>query len=160
MRIGLGVDVHRLVKGRDLVLGGIGIPFEYGLLGHSDADVLVHAMIDALLGAIGAGDIGQHFPDTDPANQDAASTELLRQVMVMVKESGYKIQNIDITVTAQQPKLAQYFPQMQQRLAEVLEIEPSQINLKATTTEGMGYTGRGEGIMAQAAALLMKGETG
>ena len=154
MRIGQGFDVHRLVSGRALVLGGVTIPYELGLLGHSDADVLIHAVMDALLGAIGAGDIGQHFPDTDPAYQGIQSTELLKHVMGLIHDSGFTIANLDATIIAQRPKLAGFIPAMRQILADIMEIQPSQLNIKATTTEGLGFTGRGEGMAAQAVVLL------
>jgi 2-C-methyl-D-erythritol 2,4-cyclodiphosphate synthase len=154
MRIGQGFDVHRLVPGRPLILGGVEIPYGLGLLGHSDADVLIHAMMDALLGAIGAGDIGNHFPDTDPAYKGADSTALFRTVLKMVEEAGYQIRNIDATVIAQKPKLAGYIPMMRQKLAEYANLEKTALNIKATTTETLGFTGRGEGIAAMAIALL------
>lgn len=154
MRIGQGFDVHRLVSGRKLVLGGVEVPYEMGLLGHSDADVLIHAIMDALLGAIGAGDIGVHFPDNDPVFKGIDSTVLLKRVTTLVKDHGFQIVNIDGTIIAQRPKLAGYIPQMRQRIAELAEIEVSQINIKATTTEGLGFTGRGEGIGALAVALV------
>lgn len=156
MRIGQGFDVHRLVPNRRLVLGGVTIPYEFGLLGHSDADVLIHAMMDALLGAIGAGDIGRHFPDTDPGFKDADSVKLLQSVLEMVGKAGYQIVNIDATIIAQKPKLAGYIPSMREKLCEVLGIsEVSAVNVKATTTEGLGFTGSGEGIAAMAIVLLL-----
>jgi len=154
MRIGQGFDVHRLVPGRRLVLGGVEIPYELGLLGHSDADVLLHAVMDALLGAIGAGDIGGHFPDHDPKYKDSDSAVLLRQVLAMVKEKGFRIENIDATVIAERPKLASHIPRMKERIAGLAGIEISQVNIKATTTEGLGFTGRNEGIAALAVVLL------
>ncbi|NLY73845.1 MAG: 2-C-methyl-D-erythritol 2,4-cyclodiphosphate synthase [Firmicutes bacterium] len=154
MRIGQGFDVHRLVPGRRLVLGGVEIPYELGLLGHSDADVLLHAVMDALLGAIGAGDIGGYFPDHDPIYKDSDSALLLKQVLAMVKEKGFRIENIDVTVIAERPKLASHIPGMKGRIAELAGIEISQVNIKATTTEGLGFTGRGEGIAALAVVLL------
>ncbi|MCL6591146.1 MAG: 2-C-methyl-D-erythritol 2,4-cyclodiphosphate synthase [Firmicutes bacterium] len=154
MRIGQGIDVHRLVPGRRLILGGVEIPYEMGLLGHSDADVLIHAIMDALLGGIGAGDIGRLFPDHDPAYQDADSCLLLQQVMKLVVDSGFQVQNIDATIIAQKPKLAGYIPRMRQNIAGLTGIDASRVNIKATTTEGLGYTGRGEGIEAIAVALL------
>ena len=154
MRIGQGFDVHRLVEGRPLILGGVTIPYKYGLLGHSDADVLIHAIMDALLGAIGAGDIGQHFPDTDPSYLGAESTELLKRVNVMVKEAGFKVVNLDATIIAERPKLAEYLDQMRQNIALIIGIEAELVNIKATTTEGLGYTGRGEGIGAMAVVLV------
>lgn len=154
MRIGQGFDVHRLVSGRKLVLGGVEVPYEKGLLGHSDADVLVHAIMDALLGAIGAGDIGVHFPDNDPSFKDIDSMVLLGRVLTLMNEHGFKIVNIDGTIIAQQPKLAEYIPQMRQKIADLAGVEVSRINIKATTTEGLGFTGRGEGIGALAIALV------
>ena len=155
MRIGQGFDVHRLVPNRRLILGGVTIPYELGLLGHSDADILIHAIMDALLGAIGAGDIGRHFPDTDPGFKDADSIQLLLSVLKMVGEAGYRIVNIDATIVAQKPKLASFIPLMQQNLGKVTGAsDVSTVNIKATTTEGLGYTGRGEGIAAMAVVLL------
>ncbi len=156
MRIGQGFDVHRLVPNRRLVLGGVTIPYEFGLLGHSDADVLIHAIMDALLGAIGAGDIGQHFPDTDPSFKDADSVKLLQSVLEMVGKAGYRIMNIDATIIAQKPKLAGYIPLIREKLCKVLGFsEVSAVNVKATTTEGLGFTGSGEGIAAMAVVLLL-----
>lgn len=154
MRIGHGYDVHRLVEGRRLVLGGVEIPFEKGLLGHSDADVLTHAVMDALLGAAALGDIGNLFPDNDPAYEGADSLGLLRQVMGVLGENGYAVGNIDATVLAQRPKLAPYIPAMRERLAVAMGIAPGQVSVKATTEEGLGFTGAGEGIAAHAVALL------
>ncbi len=154
MRIGQGYDVHRLVEGRDLILGGVKIPYEKGLLGHSDADVLVHAVMDALLGAAALGDIGQHFPDTDPAYQGIFSIELLKQVGALLEEKGYVIENIDATIIAQRPKLAAYRPQMAENMAEALHLSTDRVSVKATTEEGLGFTGSGQGIAAQAIALL------
>lgn len=154
MRVGQGFDVHRLVPERKLILGGITIPYELGLLGHSDADVLVHAVMDAMLGAIGAGDIGRHFPDHDPAYRDADSLKLLAEVVKMVNASGAKIANVDATVIAERPKMASFIPQMRQRLADILRISAERINVKATTTEGLGFTGKGEGIAAMAMVLM------
>ena len=154
MRIGQGYDVHRLVEGRKLILGGVTIPYEKGLLGHSDADVLVHAVMDALLGAGALGDIGQHFPDTDPAYEGISSIELLEKVGELLEENGYVIENIDATIIAQRPKLASYRPQMAENIAKALHIEVSQVSVKATTEEGLGFTGTGEGISSQAIALL------
>ena len=154
MRIGMGYDVHKLVPGRKLILGGVEIPFEKGLLGHSDADVLVHAVMDALLGAAAQGDIGRHFPDTDPAYAGISSLELLRRVGDILEERLYVIENIDATVIAQRPKLAPFLQQMVQNMERVLGLEPGQINVKATTEEGLGFTGSGEGISAQAVALI------
>ena len=153
-RIGHGVDIHRLVPGRRLILGGVEIPWDKGLLGHSDADVVCHALSNALLGAIGEGDIGKHFPDSDPRYKDAASLELLQAVMGLVKARGFHVGNADLTILAERPKLAPYREEMQKRLAEVLEVEPAAVNLKATTAEKLGFIGREEGIMAEAVVLL------
>lgn len=154
MRVGTGYDVHRLAEGRRLVLGGVTIPFEKGLLGHSDADVLLHAVMDALLGAAGLGDIGLHFPDTDPAYKDISSVKLLRQVGDLLEAHLFYIENIDATVIAQKPKLRPYIPQMEENIAKVLGLEASQVNVKATTEEGLGFTGSMEGISAQAICAL------
>ena len=154
MRIGSGYDVHRLTEGRKLILGGVEIPFEKGLLGHSDADVLVHAVMDALLGAAALGDIGKHFPDTDPAYAGADSMRLLAEVRRLIEERGYFIENVDATVIAQRPKLASFIPQMKENIASVLGISGGQVNVKATTEEGLGFTGSGEGISSQAITLL------
>ena len=154
MRIGQGYDVHRLVEGRKLILGGVEIPYEKGLLGHSDADVLLHAVMDALLGAAALGDIGQHFPDSDERYKGISSVELLKEVGKILQENGYLIENIDSTVIAQRPKLLPYRPQMAKNIADALGIEPDQVSVKATTEEGLGFTGAGEGIFAQAIALL------
>ena len=156
MRIGHGYDVHRLVPDRRLVLGGVEIPFERGLLGHSDADVLTHAVMDALLGAAALGDMGQHFPDQDPAYAGAASLVLLDQVTALLAERGWRVGNVDATVIAQRPKLASYIPQMRANLARRMGAELEQINVKATTEEGLGFTGGGEGIAAHAVVLLEK----
>ena len=156
MRIGMGYDVHKLVLDRKLILGGVEIPYEKGLLGHSDADVLVHAIMDALLGAAAEGDIGRHFPDTDPAYKGISSLELLRRVGDLLEEKLYVIENIDATIVAQKPKLASYLPQMVTQIEETLGLEPGQVNVKATTEEGLGFTGAGEGISAQAVALLQE----
>ncbi|WP_462412538.1 2-C-methyl-D-erythritol 2,4-cyclodiphosphate synthase [Neobacillus sp. Marseille-QA0830] len=155
-RIGQGFDVHQLTEGRPLIIGGITIPYEKGLLGHSDADVLLHTVADACLGAIGEGDIGKHFPDTDPAFKDADSAKLMEHVWQLVKSKGYQLVNADCTIIAQKPKMAPYIEQMKQRIAELLEASPEQINVKATTTEKLGFTGRGEGIASQAVVLLTK----
>ena len=155
MRIGMGYDVHRLAEGRKLILGGAEIPWEKGLLGHSDADVLVHAVMDALLGAAALGDIGHHFLDTDPAYEGADSLQLLRKVGEILAEAGYRVGNVDATVIAQRPKLAPYREQMRKNIAEALGAEVSQVSVKATTEEGLGFTGAGEGIAAQAIALLI-----
>ncbi|EHF07499.1 YgbB family protein [Clostridium sp. 7_3_54FAA] len=154
MRIGQGYDVHRLTEGRDLILGGVKIPYDKGLLGHSDADVLVHAVMDALLGAAALGDIGEHFPDTDPAYKGISSIELLRHVGKLLEENCYIIENIDATIIAQKPKLKEYRPQMVDNIAGALGIEKSRVNVKATTEEGLGFTGNGEGISSQAITLL------
>lgn len=154
MRIGQGYDVHRLEEGYRLVLGGVSIPWEKGLKGHSDADVLVHAVMDALLGAAALGDIGQHFPDTDPAYKGISSIELLKQVGRLLDEAGYVIENIDATIIAQRPKLLPYRPQMVKNIAAALGIGEGRVSVKATTEEGLGFTGAGEGISAQAITLL------
>ena len=154
MRIGQGYDVHRLTEGRDLILGGVKIPYDKGLLGHSDADVLVHAVMDALLGAAALGDIGEHFPDTDPAYKGISSIELLRHVGKLLEENCYIIENIDATIIAQKPKFKEYRPQMVDNIAGALGIEKSRVNVKATTEEGLGFTGNGEGISSQAITLL------
>lgn len=154
MRIGHGYDVHRLVAGRKLVLGGVEIPFERGLLGHSDADVALHAICDALLGALGAGDIGRHFPDNDERYRGIASTRLLEQVVAMATERGYRVVNMDVTIVAQEPKLAPYIEQMTVNIAAACNVDVAFINVKATTTEHLGFAGRGEGIEAHAVVLL------
>lgn len=154
MRIGQGYDVHRLVEGRKLIIGGVDIPYEKGLLGHSDADVLLHAVMDALLGAAALGDIGQHFPDSDEKYKGISSIALLKEVGKILQENGYMIENIDSTVIAQRPKLLPYRPQMAENIAAALGIEKEQVSVKATTEEGLGFTGAGEGISAQAIALL------
>lgn len=154
MRIGHGYDVHRLVEGRKLILGGVDVPYTKGLLGHSDADVLLHAISDAILGAIGEGDIGRHFPDTDPAYKGADSIKLLQHVMGLADAKGYRIGNVDATIVAQRPKLAPFIPQMRQNIARALATEDDRVNVKATTTEELGFAGRGEGIAAYGVALL------
>ena len=154
MRIGHGYDVHRLVEGRDLILGGVKIPYEKGLLGHSDADVLLHAVSDALLGAAGLGDIGRHFPDTDPQYKGADSLELLRQVYRKISEKGYRVGNIDVTMIAQRPKLKDYIPQMQANIAAAVGTAPDRVKVKATTEEKLGFTGTGEGMSCHAVCLL------
>lgn len=154
MRIGMGYDVHRLVEGRDLILGGVMIPYEKGLLGHSDADVIVHAIMDALLGAAALGDIGRHFPDTDPAYAGISSIKLLEHVQKLLEEHLFIIENIDATIIAQKPKMAPYREEMMENVARALKIERNQVNIKATTEEGLGFTGAGEGISAQAICLL------
>ena len=156
MRIGHGYDVHRLVAGRKLMLGGVEIPHETGLLGHSDADVLLHAICDAILGAIGEGDIGRHFPDSDPAYKGASSITLLQQVMRLAEGKGYKTGNIDATIVAQRPKLAPSIPRMVINIAAALGTEADRINVKATTTEELGFAGRKEGIAAYSVALMEK----
>ena len=154
MRVGCGYDVHRLVQGRKLVLGGVTIPFEKGLLGHSDADVLLHALCDALLGAAGLGDIGEHFPDTDPQLKDISSMELLSRTFQLVKQNGFLVSNVDATILAEAPGLGRHRPAMQSNIAQVLEVEPGVVNIKATTTEGLGAVGEGEAIAAMCVATL------
>jgi len=154
MRIGSGYDVHKLVEGRKLIMGGVEIPFEKGLLGHSDADVLLHAIMDALLGAAALGDIGKHFPDTSEEYKGADSLKLLSEVLYLILERGYCIINLDATIIAQRPKLAPYIPKMRENIANVLGIELDQVNVKATTEEGLGFTGAGEGIAATAVCLI------
>ena len=154
MRIGHGYDVHRLVEGRRLILGGVEIPFEKGLLGHSDADVLTHAIMDALLGAAALGDIGKLFPDSDPAYEGADSLKLLERVVEVLKENGYMVGNVDATVLAQRPKLAPHIPQMRERLARAMGTDMGRVSVKATTEEGLSFTGAGEGIAAHAVALI------
>lgn len=156
MRFGMGYDVHRLVEGRKLILGGVTVPYEKGLLGHSDADVLLHAIMDALLGAAALGDIGRHFPDTDPAYAGADSQKLLAYVGELLKEHGYDIGNIDATIVAQRPKLMAFIPQMAANIAETLGIAVDQVNVKATTEEKLGFTGSGEGISSYAVAGIEK----
>ena len=154
MRVGMGYDVHRLTAGRKLILGGVEIPYGKGLLGHSDADVLVHAVMDALLGAAALGDIGKHFPDTDPEYEGISSIRLLEHVGRLLDEKGYVIENIDATIIAQRPKMRPYIDQMRENIAEALKIETDQVNVKATTEEGLGFTGSGEGISSQAVCAL------
>ena len=154
MRVGLGYDVHKLVENRELILGGVKIPFELGLLGHSDADVLLHAIMDALLGAAGLGDIGKHFPDTDPAYKGISSIKLLEHVRGLLEENMFVINNIDATVIAQRPKLRPYMEEMEENIAKALHIEKNQINLKATTEEGLGFTGTMQVISSQAICSL------
>lgn len=154
MRIGMGYDVHRLVEDRKLILGGVEIPYEKGLLGHSDADCLTHAVMDALLGAAAMGDIGKHFPDTDEKYKGADSIELLRVVKSMMEEKGYKVGNVDATIIAQRPKMAPHISEMIRIISEALEIDSGRVNIKATTEEGLGFTGEGLGISCQAVALL------
>ena len=153
-RVGLGYDVHRLVEDRKLILGGIEVPYEKGLLGHSDADVLLHAISDALLGAAGLGDIGEHFPDTDPRYKGACSMDLLATVYDLVQGEGLRLVNLDTTIFAQKPKLSPYKTQMAEKIATCLKVDPKSISIKATTTEGLGAIGRGEGIAAMCVALL------
>lgn len=154
MRVGMGYDVHRLTEGRDLIVGGVKIPYEKGLLGHSDADVLLHAVMDALLGAAAMGDIGKHFPDTDPAYKGISSVELLKRVGGLLAEQGFLVENIDATVIAQAPKMRPYIDEMRENIAGALEMEVSCVNVKATTEEGLGFTGSGQGISAQAVCML------
>ncbi len=154
MRVGMGYDVHRLVPERDLVLGGVKIDYERGLLGHSDADVLLHAIMDAVLGAAALGDIGKHFPDTDPAYRGASSIRLMEQVRQMVEKEGFSVGNVDATIIAQRPKMRPYIDEMRGNIARALGVGVSQVNVKATTEEGLGFTGSGEGISAQAVCLL------
>ena len=154
MRVGSGYDVHPFVSGRPLVLGGIKVPYLFGLKGHSDADVLIHAICDALLGAIAEGDIGRHFPDTDPQYREIKSTILLKRVMDKVKGKGFSPINVDATIVAQKPKLSEFIPRMVKEIGDVLGIETERVNVKATTTEGLGFTGREEGIAAYAVALV------
>lgn len=154
MRIGMGYDVHRLVPGRDLILGGVTMDYEMGLLGHSDADVLLHAIMDALLGAAALGDIGKHFPDTDPAYKGASSIRLMEHVRELIRREGFSVENVDATIIAERPKMRPYIDQMRENIARALEVELSRINVKATTEEGLGFTGTGEGISAQAVCLL------
>ena len=156
MRIGQGYDVHRLVEGRKLILGGVEIPFEKGLLGHSDADVLSHAIMDALLGAAALGDIGKHFPDTDERYRGADSLQLMREVGRMLEERGYEIVNVDATVLAQRPKLSPHIPLMREKIAEALGQTADRVSVKATTEEGLGFTGEGAGMAAQAIALIQE----
>ena len=159
MRVGMGYDVHRLTENRELILGGVKIPYEKGLLGHSDADVLIHAIMDALLGAAALGDIGKHFPDTDPEYKGISSIKLLEHVGRLIEEQLYVIGNIDATIIAQRPKMAPYIEQMRENVARALHLEIGQVNIKATTEEGLGFTGSGEGISSQAVACLDTIET-
>jgi 2-C-methyl-D-erythritol 2,4-cyclodiphosphate synthase len=156
IRSGLGFDLHPLVAGRPLILGGVTIPYRLGLLGHSDADVLTHAIGDALLGAVGAGDLGSHFPDKDPAYKDISSLILLERIMAMVRDRGFAPVNVDATVVAEKPRLAPHLPEMRARLAPILGLAPEEVNLKATTTEHLGFAGRGEGMAAYAVVLVAK----
>lgn len=155
-RVGTGYDVHKLVPERKLILCGVEVPYELGLLGHSDADVALHALSDALLGAAALGDIGKHFPDTDERFKGADSAKLLEHVVHLVEEKGWQVNNVDVTIIAQKPKLASYIPAMRSRVAQVLKIDEDYVNVKATTTEKLGFTGRGEGIAAEAIASLVK----
>ena len=154
MRIGHGYDVHRLTQGRDLILGGVKIPYDLGLDGHSDADVLLHAVMDALLGAAGLGDIGRHFPDTDPKYKGISSMLLLREVGEKIRAAGFSVGNIDVTMIAQKPKLKDFIPQMQENIASALGVDPGRVNVKATTEEHLGFTGTGEGMACHAGCLL------
>lgn len=156
MRVGMGYDVHRLTVGRKLIMGGVEIPYEKGLLGHSDADVLLHAIMDALLGAAALGDIGKHFPDTDPKYEGASSIRLLEHVGELLDENGYIIENIDATIIAQKPKMRPHIDQMRENIARALNIDADQVNVKATTEEGLGFTGTGEGISSQAICAIEK----
>jgi 2-C-methyl-D-erythritol 2,4-cyclodiphosphate synthase len=156
VRVGLGYDAHRLVAGRPLILGGVAIPYHLGLLGHSDADVLSHAIGDALLGAVGTGDLGRHFPDKDPAYKDISSLVLLAKIIEIVRQRGYRPVNLDATVVCEAPRLTPHFPEMIAKLAQVLGLAPEDINLKATTTEHMGFAGKGEGMAAYAVVLVKK----
>ena len=154
MRIGMGYDVHKLTEGRDMIIGGVKIPYEKGLLGHSDADVLLHAIMDALLGAAALGDIGKHFPDTDPAYKGISSIKLLKKVGELLEENYFLIENIDATIIAQAPKMRPYIDTMRENIAQALKITVEQVNVKATTEEGLGFTGTGEGISSQAICML------
>lgn len=156
MRVGISYDVHRLVEGRELIVGGVSIPYDKGLLGHSDADVLTHAIMDAILGAMAQGDIGKHFPDTDPAYKGASSLKLLEYVGKLLDKENYKIGNIDGTIIAQQPKMSPHIHQMRENIAQILQIDINQINIKATTEEGLGISGQGDGMASQAIALIVK----
>ncbi len=156
MRIGIGYDVHRLVKNRPLILGGVEVPFDKGLLGHSDADVLIHALMDALLGAVAKGDIGKHFPDSDEKYRGISSLALLGKVVQILKQEGYAVVNVDTIIIAQRPKLLPFIQKMTQNIASSLGIEGNAVNVKATTTEGLGFAGQEEGIAAQAVALVRK----
>ena len=158
MRIGTGYDVHRLAEGRKLIIGGVHIPFEKGLFGHSDADVLLHAICDAMLGAAGLGDIGRHFPDTAPIYKDISSLMLLEEVRRLLAESGFRVSNVDATIVAEKPKMAPHIPAMVTNIAAAIKVDRSAINVKATTTEGLGFAGRDEGMAAYAVALIRKVE--
>ena len=156
MRVGMGYDVHKLVEGRELIIGGVKIPHTLGLLGHSDADVLLHAIMDALLGAAALGDIGKHFPDTDPAYKGISSIKLLEHVRTLIEEKGFVIENIDATIIAQKPKMRPHIPQMEENIASALGIAAAQVNVKATTEEKLGFTGTGEGMSCHAVCLIDK----
>ncbi|MFC1868009.1 2-C-methyl-D-erythritol 2,4-cyclodiphosphate synthase [Thermodesulfobacteriota bacterium] len=156
IRIGFGYDVHRLVDGRPLIIGGLRIPYDFGLMGHSDADVLTHAIMDGILGAMGRGDIGVHFPDNDPAYKDMDSILMLKKIMEWVKADGFIINNLDSTIVAERPKLSPHITDMREKLSEALEVQAGQINIKATTTEGLGFCGRGEGVEAYSVVTLIK----
>ena len=156
MRVGIGYDVHKLVKGRELIIGGVSIPFEKGLMGHSDADVLVHAIMDSLLGAMALGDIGQHFPDNDEKYRNISSLKLLKYIKETIEKEGYQVGNIDATIVAQRPKMAPHIEEMRINIAEILNIQLKQLNIKATTEEGLGFTGEGSGISAQAISFLIE----
>lgn len=156
MKIGIGYDVHRLVEGRDLIIGGVHIPYYKGLLGHSDADVLSHAIMDAILGSAGLGDIGKHFPDADERFKDISSIELMRRVMELIEDTGYRIVNVDSIIMAEEPKMARFIPNMEENIAKVLKIGVEQVNIKATTVEGLGAIGAGAGIAAQAVVLIAR----
>jgi 2-C-methyl-D-erythritol 2,4-cyclodiphosphate synthase len=158
MRIGTGYDVHRLAEGRKLIIGGVDISFEKGLFGHSDADVLLHAICDAMLGAAGLGDIGRHFPDTAPIYKDISSLMLLEEVRRLLAEAGFRVNNVDATIVAEKPKMAPHIPSMVTNIAAAIKVDRSAINVKATTTEGLGFAGRGEGMAAYAVALIRKVE--
>ncbi len=158
MRVGIGYDVHRLVEGRKLMIGGVDVPFEKGLLGHSDADVLLHAICDALLGAAGLGDIGRHFPDSDPKYKGISSLKLLQEVDSLLANAGYRVYNIDATIVAEKPKMASYIKEMVANIAAAVQVERSAVNVKATTTEGLGFAGRGEGIEAYAVGTIRREE--
>ena len=156
MRIGLGYDVHPLVEGRKLILGGVEVPFEKGLKGHSDADALLHAIGDALLGALALGDLGKHFPDTDPRYKGASSSVLLQAIMAMIEDKGYAVENVDSILVIEKPKMADHIPQMIQNIAKILKVELDQVSVKATREEGLGFIGKGEGMAAKAVVLLRK----
>jgi len=156
MRVGFGYDVHRLVEGRELILGGVNITYELGLLGHSDADVLIHAIMDALIGAVGLGDIGKHFPDTDEKYKGISSMKLLKEVNALLKDRDFRVNNIDATIVAEKPKMAPFIPQMAENIAKCLGIEKDRVNVKATTTEGLGFAGTGQGIACYAVCTIIE----